>query len=116
MVLYFKTNAAIPWAASQCASSKPSESYSRYRNAPPGATMTAEPFATPLLGNTGNNVASETLNTLRFPLDITHSSVSDSVEPTTFNGMASASCGGGIDTHAGTKEVATRCGTCASGD
>jgi hypothetical protein len=45
MSRYFRTKAATPFSLSACATSQPSSAIDRIRKPPPGATITAAPFA-----------------------------------------------------------------------
>src|SRR5688572_13076117 len=56
---YLSTNAAMPRSASACATSQPSLPIDNHLKPPPGATMTAAPFALPALGKNGVSVAAE---------------------------------------------------------
>ncbi|WP_205619674.1 hypothetical protein [Eudoraea adriatica] len=55
--LYFSTNAAIPCAFNASATSQPSFPSESHRKPPPGATITAAPFAFPGSGMKGVRVA-----------------------------------------------------------
>jgi hypothetical protein len=64
---YLRTNAAMPFAFSACATSQPSLPIDSHRKPPPGATMTAAPFALPFSGRNGVSVAVETLRAIGSP-------------------------------------------------
>src|SRR6188472_3551847 len=58
---YFNTKAAMPRSARACATSHPSLPIDNHLKPPPGATMTAAPFALPGFGKKGVSVALEIL-------------------------------------------------------
>src|SRR5688572_9343592 len=64
---YLSTKAAMPRSARACATSQPSLPIDNHLNPPPGATMTAAPFALPVLGKNGVKVAVEIFRAIGSP-------------------------------------------------
>ena len=94
---YFNTKAATPLSLSARATSHPSLPMDRIRKPPPGATITAAPFALPGSGRNGVSVACETLRTKGSPHCLYQ--VSFAVCPSTppvLRGMAFGSAGASI--------------------
>src|SRR6187551_3837846 len=64
---YLSTKAAMPRSARACATSHPSLPIDNHLKPPPGATMTAAPFALPGFGKKGVSVALEILRAMGSP-------------------------------------------------
>src|SRR5688572_33247909 len=64
---YLSTKAAMPRSARACATSHPSLLSDNHLKPPPGATITAAPFAVPGLGKNGVRVAAEMFRAIGSP-------------------------------------------------
>src|SRR6188768_4547588 len=64
---YLSTKAAMPRSARACATSQPSLPNDNHLKPPPGATITAAPFALPALGRNGVSVAVEIFRAIGSP-------------------------------------------------